>query len=220
MRRYFEALPLGADSLSLSAVPRRTLALTVGLAHAGKDLPPTELQPADDFALLACQALVSAFHLSRPSRSSFSPLLASAPDPLHYTDDRAYLDRALVIGEHALQRSKYKYQLRILVVNLLRLVGASSLSLAHYRLFGVKNIQHDTLSHLVLARGATFAIGQGGNRANDVGVWDEVLGTEAWCAGGRREAAEMVVKAVSLGALAKVRAPPLSVSPSGSWATR
>ncbi|GAA6051881.1 hypothetical protein JCM3770_005517, partial [Rhodotorula araucariae] len=158
MRRYFDALPLG------------------------KDLPPTELQPADDFVLLAAQALVSAFHLSH---------------------DRSHLERALVVAEHALQRSKYKYQLRILAINLLRLLGASSAALAHYRVFGVKNIQHDTLSHLVLARGVTFAIEQGGNRA-EAGVWEEMLNTEAWYAGGQREAREMVVKAFSYGAFGKV----------------
>ncbi|BGP37872.1 mitochondrial distribution and morphology [Rhodotorula kratochvilovae] len=158
VRRYFEVLPLG------------------------RDLPPTELQPADDFALLAGQAFVSAFHLAH---------------------DRSHLERALIIAEHALQRSKYKYQLRILAINLLRLLGASSASLAHYRVFGVKNIQHDTLSHLVLARGATFAIEQGGGRA-DAGVWEEMLSTEAWYAGGRREAREMVVKAFSYGAFGKV----------------
>jgi N-terminal acetyltransferase B complex non-catalytic subunit len=38
---------------------------TDSIPAIGKDLPPTELQPADDFALLACQAYVNAYHLSR-----------------------------------------------------------------------------------------------------------------------------------------------------------
>ncbi|GAA5837515.1 hypothetical protein JCM9279_006776 [Rhodotorula babjevae] len=161
VRRYFEALPLG------------------------KDLPPTELQPADDFALLAAQALVSAFHLSH---------------------DRTYLERALVLAEHALQHSKFKYQLRLVCINALRQLGAPSLALAHYRTFGVKNIQHDTLSHVVLARGATFAVEQqgGGGKGAPAGVWEDARATEAWYAGGAREAGDMVVKAVSYGAYAKV----------------
>jgi hypothetical protein len=32
-----------------------------------------------------------------------------------------------------------------------------SLSVTHYRVFGVKNVQFDTLSHLMVARGSTFA---------------------------------------------------------------
>ncbi|GAA5896282.1 hypothetical protein JCM8208_001834 [Rhodotorula glutinis] len=159
VRRYFEAMPLG------------------------KDLPSTELQPADDFALLAGQALVNAFHLSH---------------------DRSYLERAIVLAEHALQYSKFKYQLRLLAINLLRLVGAHSLALAHYRTFGVKNIQHDTLSHVVLARAATFAVEQQGGKGAQAGVWEDALATEAWYVGGTREASDMVVKAFSYGAYAKV----------------
>ncbi|GJN88621.1 hypothetical protein Rhopal_001587-T1 [Rhodotorula paludigena] len=157
IQRYYEALPLG------------------------KDLPATELQPADDFALLAGQAYVSAYQLSR---------------------DRSYLERAVVLIDQALLRSKYKYQLRILLLSLLRQLGASSLSLAHYRPFGVKNIQHDTLSHLVLARGATFAIEGGAQK--EAGVFETVLVTEGWYGSGRREAREMVVKALDCNAYSKV----------------
>ncbi|GAA5929276.1 hypothetical protein JCM10213_006336 [Rhodosporidiobolus nylandii] len=157
LRRYFEALPLG------------------------KDLPSTELQPADDFALLACEAFVSAYHLSH---------------------DRSFLERALVVSESALQHSKQKYQLRILTSNLLRLLGAPSASLAHYRSFGVKNIQHDTLSHLVLSRGATFAIE--GNVGKEGGVFEHAAETERWYRGGVKEAQEMVVRALTSNTYSKV----------------
>lgn len=98
-------------------------------------------------------------------------------------------------------RSKYKYQVRILTINILRLLGASSAALAHYRIFGVKNVQYDTLSHLVMARGATFAIESG----KDIGVFEEALATSLWCTSGQREAREMVVKAFNYNALSKVR---------------
>ncbi|BGP54000.1 mitochondrial distribution and morphology [Rhodotorula sphaerocarpa] len=152
---YFEALPLG------------------------KDLPPTELQPADDFALLAGQAWVSAYQLSR---------------------SRGYLELALALSEHVLQKSKYKYQIRILAINLLRLLGASSLSLAHYRLFGVKNVQYDTLSHLILARGATFAI----TGPKEAGVMTEGASTIGWYGSGQREARELYVRAFTNEAYTKV----------------
>ncbi|GAA5848362.1 hypothetical protein JCM8547_004490 [Rhodosporidiobolus lusitaniae] len=157
LKRYYQALPLD------------------------KDLPPTELQPADDFVLLAGQAFVSAYHTSY---------------------DRTHLERALVISETALLRSKYKYQLRILSSNLLRLLGAPSLSLAHYRTFGVKNIQYDTLSHLVVGRGATFAIE--GNVGKEGEVFEATAETERWYRGGQKEAQEMVVKAFNMDRHSKV----------------
>lgn len=203
------------SSLSLLLLPLCALALTrARCAHAGKDLPPTELQPADDFALLAAQALVSAFHLSRASLSASLSSLGARPDSTTRADDRTYLERALVLAEHALQHSKFKYQLRLVAINVLRQLGAPSLALAHYRTFGVKNIQHDTLSHVVLARGATFAVEQGGAKGAPPGVWEDARATEAWYAGGRREAGDMVVKAFSYGAYAKVRSSLLSLSPS------
>ena len=190
------------------------LALTrARCAHAGKDLPPTELQPADDFALLAAQALVSAFHLSRASLSASLSFLGARRDSTTRADDRTYLERALVLAEHALQHSKFKYQLRLVAINLLRQLGAPSLALAHYRTFGVKNIQHDTLSHVVLARSATFAVEQGGAKGAPPGVWEDARATEAWYTGGQREAGDMVVKAFSYGAYAKVRSSLLPLSP-------
>ncbi|GAA5968118.1 hypothetical protein JCM11641_003737 [Rhodosporidiobolus odoratus] len=155
LRRYFEALPLG------------------------RGLPSTELQPADDFAFLACQAVISAYHLSH---------------------DRSYLERALFISETALQNSKQKYQLRILTSNLYRLLGAPSLSLGHFRTFGVKNIQHDTLSHLISSRGATFAIEHGGKEG---GVFEQAAETERWHRSGVKESQDMVAKALNYNTYSK-----------------
>ncbi|GAA6024099.1 hypothetical protein JCM11491_005993 [Sporobolomyces phaffii] len=145
----------------------------------GKDLPATELQPADDFALLAAQAFVSAYHLS---------------------GERSYLEQAAAVLDHALRSSKYKYQSRILLINLYRLLGASSASLSHYRIFGVKNIQYDTLSHLILNRGATFAIESG----KELGVHEEAVQTERWYKMGQNEAAQMCVQTFTLPNYGKV----------------
>ncbi|GAA5989285.1 hypothetical protein JCM10908_001242 [Rhodotorula pacifica] len=145
---YFDALPLG------------------------KDFPPTELQPADDFALLAGQAWVSAFEQS---------------------GSRHYLEHALALFENVLLKSKYKYQIRILAINILRLLGAPSLSVQHYRIFGVKNVQFDTLSHLLAARGSTFAIAG----PKEAGVMGETASAMRWYAGGQAEAREMVVRAIT-----------------------
>jgi N-terminal acetyltransferase B complex non-catalytic subunit len=117
------------------------------------------------------------------------------------TDDRSYLERCIVITSTALLTSKYKYQLRILVSNILRLLAAPSLSLIHYRTFGVKNVQFDTLSHLVVARGSTFAIE---NVGKEGGVFEAAVETEKWYRSGTKEAQEMVVKALTHGSFSKV----------------
>ncbi|TKA54938.1 hypothetical protein B0A53_02411 [Rhodotorula sp. CCFEE 5036] len=162
---YFDALPLG------------------------KDLPPTELQPADDFALLAGQAWVSAFE---QSGKSLTLILDSGT--------RHYLEHALALFEHVLLKSKYKYQIRILAINLLRLLGAPSLSVTHYRVFGVKNVQFDTLSHLMVARGSTFAI----TGPKQAGVSGETASAMGWHGSGQTEAREMVVRAFTNEAYQKV----------------
>ena len=60
LKRYLETLPIG--ELRLPGTRLLRTALTDDLT--GKDLPTTDLQPADDFALLAAQAFVSAGTLS------------------------------------------------------------------------------------------------------------------------------------------------------------
>lgn len=170
------------------------------LVPLGKDLPPTELQPADDFALLAGQAWVSAFEQSGKSRIAKPRQQYRAADRLPQTGTRHYLEHALALFEHVLLKSKYKYQIRILAINVLRLLGAPSLSVTHYRVFGVKNVQFDTLSHLMVARGSTFVI----TGPKEAGVFGETVSAMGWHGSGQTEAREMVVRAFTNEAYQKV----------------
>ncbi|KAM0753776.1 actin cytoskeleton organization protein [Meredithblackwellia eburnea MCA 4105] len=145
----------------------------------GKGLVATELQPADDFALLSAQAFVSAWKLS---------------------GDRSFIEKAIAILDFASTRSKYKYQLRILLVNLTRLLGASSLAHSHFKLLGTKSIQHDTLSHVVLGRASTFAVGG----TSDQGVISETTIVQRWYKTGEQEASEMPVRAFNLDNFTKI----------------
>jgi N-terminal acetyltransferase B complex non-catalytic subunit len=43
------------------------------------------------------------------------------------------------------------------------LIGAPALALEHYRAMQIKQIQHDTLSHLVLSRASTFSLASTGD---------------------------------------------------------
>ncbi|PFH54291.1 hypothetical protein AMATHDRAFT_38233 [Amanita thiersii Skay4041] len=103
----------------------------------GTDLPNTELQPADDLAILAGNSFVMLWKL---------------------TGDETYLFNAIVVLEFALTKSPQSFQARLIVIRLYRLLGAPSLALEHYRAMRIKQIQHDTLSHLILSRASTFSL--------------------------------------------------------------
>ncbi|PCH37977.1 hypothetical protein WOLCODRAFT_135971 [Wolfiporia cocos MD-104 SS10] len=103
----------------------------------GKNLPDTELQPADDLAILVGQAFVGAWRAER---------------------DVSQLYNAAAALEYALTKSKQSYKLRLLLIRIYRLLGAPSLALEHYRAINVKQVQNDTLSHLILTRASTFAL--------------------------------------------------------------
>lgn len=103
------------------------------LSLSGSDLPLTEMQPADDLALLASHSLISASFLSESNK--FQHLL-----------------EALSLLKLANIKSPKGYQLRILSVRILKLLGCFRSALKEYSKVGVKAIQLDTLSHIVADR--------------------------------------------------------------------
>lgn len=108
-----------------------------------------------------------------------------------------------MVLSYAARRSQHKYQIRILLINIYRLLGASSVALKHYRALGVKQIQNDTLSHLIAERGSTFAID------SDLdGIVPQIQTASAWYSTGIAEAREMPVKAFNLERYNKVRSNP------------
>jgi N-terminal acetyltransferase B complex non-catalytic subunit len=125
---------------------------------SGAELPATDLQPADDLAILAGNVFVTLWKL---------------------TSDENYLCNAVVFLEFALTRSKQSFQIRLMLIRIYRLlgkvvfvspfttlsfpnksyfVGAPSLALEHYRAMQIKQVQHDTLSHFILSRASTFSL--------------------------------------------------------------
>lgn len=67
-----------------------------------------------------------------------------------------YLELAIAILEIAIRRSKYRFQIRVLLIRLYQIAGAASLVLKHYKLMDTKQVQYDTLGHWALERGCTF----------------------------------------------------------------
>ncbi|KAG6917964.1 hypothetical protein DXG01_017148 [Tephrocybe rancida] len=108
----------------------------------GAGLPSTELQYADDLALLAANAFVNLWTI---------------------TSDERYLLDAVTLLEFALLKSKQSFQMRLLLIRLYRLLGAPSLTLDHYRAMGVKQVQNDTLSHFLFSRASTFSLASTGD---------------------------------------------------------
>ncbi|KAG8964769.1 hypothetical protein FRC03_001380 [Tulasnella sp. 419] len=136
----------------------------------GNNLGEKELQPADDLALLACNALVSAWTISQ----NFKHLL-----------------KALVILEYASSRSKQNYQFRVLAIRLYRLLGANGPALDHYRLLDIKQVQTDTLSHLILSRGSTFSLATNG----DIGMMTECINASDIYQQNSNDTADLIVRA-------------------------
>ncbi|KAG1753404.1 N-acetyltransferase B complex non catalytic subunit-domain-containing protein [Suillus lakei] len=108
----------------------------------GSSLPVTELQPADDLAILVGHAFVSLWTM---------------------TKDESYLYNAAVVLEFALTKSRMSFQIRLLLVRIYRLLGAPSLALEHYRAINIKQVQNDTLSHFLLTRASTFSLSATGD---------------------------------------------------------
>lgn len=108
----------------------------------GSSLPVTELQPADDLAILVGHAFVSLWTM---------------------TKDESYLYNAAVVLEFALTKSRMSFQIRLLLVRIYRLLGAPSLALDHYRAINIKQVQNDTLSHFLLTRALTFSLSATGD---------------------------------------------------------
>lgn len=83
----------------------KCLELYLGGLKLGKDLPKTELQPADDLIILYAHTLVNAWKIS---------------------NDELHLYKAVVALEVALTYSQQAYQIRLILVRIYHLLGKSS----------------------------------------------------------------------------------------------
>ncbi|KAI9509646.1 N-acetyltransferase B complex non catalytic subunit-domain-containing protein [Russula earlei] len=110
----------------------------------GKDIPNLELQPADDLAILAAQVHVNMYALDNAV---------------------AHLHNAVVLLEYASKKSPQSYQIHLELVRIYRRLGAPQLALDHYRLLNVKQVQNDTMSHLILSRATNFSLAATGDLA-------------------------------------------------------
>ncbi|KAJ3054397.1 N-alpha-acetyltransferase 25, NatB auxiliary subunit [Rhizophlyctis rosea] len=104
------------------------LRLYVSSIHLGEGLDARELQPGDDYLVLAAHYLVD--------------LYASARE----TEIKLY--EAAAILEYGLKRSKFNFQMKLVLIRIYYELGASQRGLDLANTLDVKQIQHDTLSFL------------------------------------------------------------------------
>ncbi|KIS65972.1 uncharacterized protein UMAG_06061 [Mycosarcoma maydis] len=123
----------------------------------GASLPDTEMQPADDLALVGVQALLSAYRLSHGKL--------------------VYLYQTIALLEFALTKSNKGYQLRMLLIRSYILAGAFDRASVHYGLLGLKSVQADTLSHLISERCSCFSSVCSSSTDADEGLYKTIVRT-------------------------------------------
>ncbi|KAI9103067.1 N-acetyltransferase B complex non catalytic subunit-domain-containing protein [Phlyctochytrium arcticum] len=96
----------------------------------GAKLDERELQPGDEYLILAAQALI---YLHQETKAAVSP----------------HLLQAGTILEYGLQRSKFNYQMKLLLVRIYAQLGAVMPLLDHASTLDIKQIQHDTVSYFI-----------------------------------------------------------------------
>ncbi|KAF7440734.1 hypothetical protein PC9H_001082 [Pleurotus ostreatus] len=164
---------LTASQLTLEAeTTRASLYFTEYLQTLplGANLPNTELQPADDLAILAGCAYVNLWTISKEEK---------------------YLYIAASLLEYGLLKSNASFLMRLMLVRIYRLLGAPTLALEHYRAIQTKQVQHDTLSHFILSRASTFSLAATG----DLTFATECLETSQIYLSNSQETADFVVRA-------------------------
>ena len=104
----------------------------------------TDRHPADDLSILAAMCLIK-LSISTDSRSY---TLSSA--------GIGYWLRATMLLEHAWTNSPSNFQISLLLVKLYAYMGCGSLAMRAYQRLNIKQIQHNTLSHIIFSQISTL----------------------------------------------------------------
>ncbi|MCO5585377.1 hypothetical protein L7F22_039310 [Adiantum nelumboides] len=130
------------DVITIDAASEEALALIYANLYArslpmSKDLPKTEMQPGDDFALLTVQALINASSIRRRRGEK------------GWQD---FLFLASTLLKEGLKHSPKAYKLRILQVRLLLQFGSIDQARKQFDCLGIKAVQYDTLGWILAHR--------------------------------------------------------------------
>ncbi|OCB92030.1 actin cytoskeleton organization protein [Sanghuangporus baumii] len=158
----------------------------------GKELPSTELQPADDLVLLAAQAFVNSWKISGARKSVYEAKKRKLISIYTASIGKInWLYTAVSVLEYAAQHSKNSYLIRLHLVRLHQLLSAPALALQHYRAMRIKQMQSDTLSHFLLARASTYSLAASG----DLTLTTECVEASNIYASNSQDTSEFIVRA-------------------------
>lgn len=126
--------------------------------------------PEEEAYLLVVSALEKTYHLTVRTNLDHSEDFSSRQVPLM---------QAVMLLQYALSRNVHNYKARICLVKLSRKLGLMSIAMDSYQKLGIREIQHDTLSHL-LFRGISvthpFGVARPGNLKLDPSISDPYHG--------------------------------------------
>lgn len=130
------------DVSQIDVASEKVLALQYAQLYArslpiSKDLPKTEMQPGDDFALLTVEALINASSLQRRKGEN---------------EWQNTLFLASTILKEGLKHSPKAYKLRILQVRLFQQFGSIDQARVEFDFLGIKAVQYDTLGWILSHR--------------------------------------------------------------------
>lgn len=115
------------------------------------NLPQTDVKPGDDFAIMAAQALVRAWYLTKTRSGTASSIDGKAVEKL---------TTAACILQLLVDESPANGEGRFLLIKLYRLLGTPFLILPQLDALKMRTFQHDTVLHIVTERASNdFIIG-------------------------------------------------------------
>jgi len=132
---------------SLAQLAQDSTRLYLSASDGGRtawDLLPTDTHPADDLCLLSAMCLIK---LAMPEKDSSEPLAGLKV---------SYILQATALLEYALTHSKPNFQMSLLLTRLYYYLGCGSMAMHAYQRLGLKQIQLDTLSYVLMDRISTF----------------------------------------------------------------
>lgn len=126
------------------------------------NLLPTDMHPSDEWLIVASMCLIKI--------SGARPLLRSESESIPRKTFTQRLLQAIAILEYGASRSKPNPQFSMLLVRLYSEIGAGSLAVRAYHRLGVKQIQGDTLSYLLIDRISSLHPHPVSNQADDPSI--------------------------------------------------
>lgn len=125
------------------------------------------------------------------------------------TGDSTHLLSCAALLDFSIKRSPYRYQIRILLFRVYRLLGLPLRALEQFQAVGAKQIQNDTLAHYIADRASTWAVcatkKDKGAAQPSLPLLEQLGKMDSWYDFGLQETADSIGKVWRRGVWQKVR---------------